>query len=202
MKRINYLPILVIVFTVFVSVSVLKAQAPDKSSGQIAYKHSKLGFSLEYPSTLKAEEFPDSVSVTDESRSTHFGGIDILITNTSLEPYRYYADWAAKNFGRLRKAKAGETFKDDEFPNSIYTKVENLIINGYPAVKVINATKRDQNLRALPNAGMSPLPIYAVSIYFLKGKDIWEITSLASNKEQQEKSTPIFEGVWKSLKFK
>ncbi len=201
MKRIIYLSLLVIAFTIFVSVSVLEAQTSDKTSGRLTYKHSKLGFSLEYPSPLKAWESTDGVSLTDESRSI-YDGVDILITNTSLEPDRYYVDWAAKHFWRLRKAKAGETFKDDEFPNSSYTKVENLIVNGYPAVKVINETKREQTLRTLPNAGMSPPPIYAVSIYFLKGKDIWEITSLANNKGQQEKSTPIFEGIWKSLKFK
>jgi hypothetical protein len=202
MKGIIFLRLLVVSFTVFVGVSVLTAQTSDKLNDELIYKHSKLSFSLQYPATLMAWEFPDGVSITDETRTIYDGKIDILITNTALERDRYYVDWAAKHFWRLRKAKEGKIFKDDEFSNSLYTKVENLTLNGYPAVKVINEVKREQNLRTLPNLGMSPPSIYAVSIYFQKGKNIWEITSLSISKEQQEKNIPIFEGVWKSLKFR
>src|SRR5687768_9861777 len=114
MKRISYLRLLIVTFTIFLSGSILTAQTSNKSNDELTYKHSKLGFSLKYPATLKAWEFPNGVSVTDESRSI-YERVDILIENTALEPDRYYVDWAAKHFWRLRKAKVGEVFKDDEF---------------------------------------------------------------------------------------
>lgn len=187
---------------------------PVKTSNNLEkrniYKHSRLGFSFEYSSSLLIQEFPNSVSlINDWTKSDH--RIDVGITRTYINSNVYEDRWAINTYNRLKKANLNETIplnevmKEDGYERHTYTKVENLKVRGYPAFKIIHEYEPRQNQLSLPNMGRdmgrgSP-PMYVVSVYFKRGKYIWEVTSLANDKEEQEKTTSILETVLKTLQF-
>ena len=200
MKTIKSLLPLLAAVSIFSGVSASTAQTLEKQDSEVVYQHRKLGFSIKYPATLTLQEHLDGVSVIDTNKS-FYDGVHISIINTSLETESEAYYWIRRNFWRLRKAKAGGVFKDGEFGHS-YKKIESLSVNDYPAIKILYETRQANKIQNSTGGCKPPPPIYAVSIYFLKGKDIWEIQNLASDKAQQEKNTPLFNQILSRLKFK
>ena len=187
------------VFLASISYFLYPAVASNRLSSQYIYKHPKLGFSLEYSALLTAQDFPNGVELTNNAVQI-YDRINVLVTNTSLEPDRFSAGRAVEYFKRFRKAKAGEIFKGGEFGIGAYTKIEDLKVSGYPAVRVAYEYRPQQNTPPLPNDDPFP-PVYAVHVYIQKGTDIWEVVSYGIDKATQEKSATTFEEVLGSLKF-
>src|SRR2546427_3337198 len=105
-----------IAFVLFAGISVLMHPAIGWHglSGQYFYKHSKLGFSLECSLPLTAREFPNGVELNNDAVQIN-DRIHIDVTNTTLEPDRYYVERIAQNFKKCRSAQAGAIFKGAEF---------------------------------------------------------------------------------------
>jgi len=189
-----------IAFVLFAGISVLMHPAIGLHglSGQYFYKHPKLGFSLEYPLPLTAREFPNGVELNNDAVQIN-DRIHIDVTNTTLEPDRYYVERIAQNFKKFRSAQAGAIFKGAEVGDGAYTKVADLRVDGYQAVKVIYEYRQQRDTESEPELPLPPM--YAVMVYIEKGADIWEVASYAWNKDSQQKSVPTFEVILRTLKF-
>ena len=175
---------------------------PNKLSGKYVYKHPKLGFSLEYSESLTAREFPDGVvleNFLENNAMQIYDRIDIQVTNIALQ--LGCRDGSVETFKSFRSAKAGELVKGSE--SGTYTKIANLKVNGYPAVRVVYevtheyAAERNTKAEDLP----SFFPVYSVSVYIQKGTDIWEVMSQGIDKKTQEKGAKTFEEILRTLKF-
>jgi transcription-repair coupling factor (superfamily II helicase) len=196
----NHMLLWAVASTIFASISISPnmAFASNSLSVQYIYKHPKLGFSLEYSGLLTAQDFPDGVVLKNNAMQI-YDRINIHVTNTALE--RGYTNGACETFKSFRSAKAGEIVKVTEFGIGTYTKIANLKVNGYPAVRVVYEYRQQRNTLSLPDTGAPFPPLYAVSVYIQKGTDIWEVMSYGPDKETQEKSAITFEEVLRTLKF-
>jgi hypothetical protein len=168
-------------------------QTSDKFVPRNKYKHPKLKFSLEYPKTLSTWDFPDGVGL-DSITYDCPNWVRILVSKTSITYDQNTARKIARNYWRFRSAKPGQTVDWN------YIKVENLDVNGFPAVKVIYETKPRKE-RASPDETSKQPYIYNVIVYIRKGKEIWEVRSITISKQHQEKVTGVFEEVLKTLRF-
>ena len=200
MLRRNQMLLWVVASTIFAGVSVFPnmAFASSSLSAQYIYKHPKLGFSLEYSALLTAQEFPNGVVLKNNAMQI-YDRIEIHVTNTALE--QGYTNGPVATFKSFRSAKAGEVVKVTEFAIGTYTKIANLKVDGYPAVRVVYEYRPQRNIQSLPDTGAPFPPLYAVSVYIQKGTDIWEVMSYGIDKETQEKSAKPFEVVLRTLRF-
>src|SRR2546428_10315471 len=102
----------------------------------------------------------------------------------------------SRSAGVLKRVQSS---KEPNLATGAYTKVADLRVHGYQAVKVIYEYRQQRDTESEPELPLPPM--YAVMVYIEKGADIWEVASYAWNKESQQKSVPTFEVILRTLKF-
>ena len=89
--------------------------------------------------------------------------------------------------------------------SGVYYKIENITIDGYPAVKVIYDSIefiRQADESSPEDSGAPPQPIYQVSVYVKHHNKIWEISSLASSPAMRAERALILERILSTFKFR
>jgi len=168
-----------------------------------AHKNHRPLFSISYPEHLVVQEWPDGVILIDEKLSWPR---DVIQVSNDAFPRGYFNYASIRVFEILRRAKRGEIKpRLTDFGSGIYRKIENITVDGYPAVKVIydSIERMERAGESTPeDSGTQPPPIYVVSVYIKHHNKIWEISSLASSKAMREERALIFESILSTLKFR
>jgi hypothetical protein len=157
---------------------------------------------MSYPQHLVVQEWPDGVILTDEKLSWPR---DVIRVSNDAFPRGYFNYAPIRVFEILRRAKRGEIKpRLTDLGSAVYQKIENITVDGYPAVKVIYDSiefMAPAGESSPEDSGAPPPPIYVVSVYIKHRNKIWEISSLASSKAMREDRALIFECILSTFKF-
>jgi hypothetical protein len=184
---------------------VAKGQTQSQWFEKKIYRHSMPRFSIEYLSGLTIQEFSDSVClISNQSRPNR---IDICINWIPIQSKRYEYQEALKVYKTLKKAEINkpielrETTEEVAFAGT-YTKIKDEVVAGNQAFRILSVSEPKR--ATMPTYNRSkPLPArYDVRVYFKRGKYLWEITSMAFSKEEQETAKPFLETVLEGLRFR
>ncbi len=163
------------------------------------YRNQHLGFSLKFPGDLNAEEFPDGLMVVNDK----LPGIDrniIQVTNAAFSQPNSN-DRGAEYFNLFRNARPGSVLRQADLGGGTFRKVENLTVDGYPAVKMIYDNPASDRSQHPDWVGRDLPPSYDMHVYIRKGEATWAIRSFASDKKTQDERTKTFEQIISTFKF-
>ena len=194
-------------FQIMLMAMVIAAQcttgsAQDPTSNYKAYKNIRPMFSMSYPQDLVLEKWPDGITLTDEKSWPR----DVVQVSNDAFPRGYFNYVPIRIFEILRQAKPGEVKpRLTDWGYGVYYKIENITVEGYPAVKVIyDPTEFDSSADQLSsvNSGQSPQPIFVVSVYVKYRNKIWEISSPAATKAMREERALILKRILSTFTFR
>ena len=156
------------------------------------YGDRKLGFSFDYPSYLNVYAYADGASAesNDEDGRNLF-----TVVNDGSRSYGV----TIKYFFYLRKLKVGKMVKGNPVVSS--TKIENLRINGFPAVKVIQIqASRDDY--ASTNGCKAPDPISLITVYVFRNGRIRQLNTIQLfGGEIHQRRNEQFEAILTTFRF-
>ena len=163
------------------------------------YKNDKIGFTITYPSGLTVSE-DKNVVIIGEKKSPY--GYIAAISNNAFGGFN---NNAAQYFDILLKANLG-SIKERVPSNGPLDKKENLVIDGFPAVRVnsefmtLTTPTEPVTKEGLPVEG-APTKYYRAVIFINKNGTIWSIENLSPDPITFENNVKIFEQISSTFKF-
>src|SRR5207302_10613725 len=107
-------------------------------------------------------------------------GIDrniIQVTNAAFSQPNSN-DRGAEYFNLFRNARPGSVLRQADLGGGTFRKVENLTVDGYPAVKMIYDNPASDRSQHPDWVGRDLPPFYDMHVYIRKGEATWAIRSL------------------------
>lgn len=169
-------------------------------TGWTDYTNSTLGYSMKYPSNWFEKGYhvgdwgswQDFTSVDVEAPTAGLGS-GIWLRVSTIKTINQEGFWNTnavdEYFDYLRGARVGEVRTSD--PRYLITKLENLTVAGYPAVKQIKETAPDAQTEHM----------YVIEVYVLKDKELQKIEGVTLGKKEWQTHKDVFDRILQTFQF-